>query len=65
MSPKRGFVCAFAGAPLVASLLVLAGCDSGPPAGETDTNRNPRNELNKESMDYMRKQYESKQQKKK
>jgi len=54
-----------AAAPIFAGLLMLSGCDSGPSAGVTDADRNPRNELNKASTDYMRQQYESKQHKKK
>jgi len=65
MSRKSGFARLLVGAPIVAGFLMFSGCDSGPPAGETDANRNPRNELNKASMDYMRQQYDSKQQQKK
>ncbi|MFO0889941.1 MAG: hypothetical protein U0790_12480 [Isosphaeraceae bacterium] len=64
MSRKSGLVSALAAAPIVVGLLLFSGCDSGPPAGETAVNRNPGNERNKEAMDYMRQQYQSKQKKK-
>ncbi len=63
MTRKSGLVSVLVAAPFLAGLLVLSGCDSGPTT-ETDTNRNPKNEKNREAMDYMRQQYESKQKKK-
>lgn len=65
MYPKSAIMLALAGVPMVAAVLMFSGCDSGPPAGETDSSRNPRNELNQKSMDYMRQQYQSKTAKKK
>src|SRR4051812_47928235 len=49
MTRRSWIVSMLAAAPIFAGLLMLSGCDSGPSAGVTDADRNPRNELNKAS----------------
>lgn len=63
MTRKSGVVIAFAGMPILSGLLLLAGCDSGDTSAVAITPEE-RDAKVKSSMDYMRQQQESRQQKK-